>query len=122
MDNRTIMPKYSKKDGISEQTKHEAMAIAKGIQKPGQTKEQTKLVAQGIQKGIDLYKKQQKSKARELDKQLKKAKQAPLAAIDEPVMPQASDIKPKGSFAIALPWCLLVLSWLAFGVYTVRIA
>ena len=51
------------------------MAIAKGTQKPGQTKEQTKLVAQGIQKGIELYKKQQKAKARELDKQLKKAKQ-----------------------------------------------
>lgn len=48
------------------------MKIAKATQKPAQTKEQTKLIAQGIEKGIALYKKQQKEKAREADKQKKK--------------------------------------------------
>ena len=57
---------------ISEQTHAEAMKIAKSTQKPGQTKEQTKLIAQGIEKGIAEYKKQQKVKARERDKQRKK--------------------------------------------------
>lgn len=44
----------------SPQTQEEALKLAKGTQRPAQTKEQTKLIAQGIQKGIDLYKKQQK--------------------------------------------------------------
>ena len=44
----------------SPQTQEEALRVAKGIQRPAQTKEQTKLIAQGIQKGIELYKKQQK--------------------------------------------------------------
>ena len=65
------MAKYSKKSQPSRQTKDEAMKIARGTQRPGQTKEQTKLIAQGIQKGIDLYKREQKAKARELDKRLK---------------------------------------------------
>jgi hypothetical protein len=56
----------------SPQTQEEAMKLAKSTQRPAQTKEQTKLIAQGIQKGIDLYKKQQKEKARELNKRLKK--------------------------------------------------
>jgi len=48
------------------------MKIARGTQKPGQTKEQTKLISQGIKKGIDQYKKQQSARARELDKNSKK--------------------------------------------------
>ena len=54
------------------QTQDEALKISKGTQRPAQTKEQTKLIAQGIQKGIDLYKRQQNEKARELNKKLKK--------------------------------------------------
>ena len=46
---------------ISEKTKADALKVAKGIQKPGQTKEQTKLISQGIEKGIALYKQQQNS-------------------------------------------------------------
>ncbi len=104
------MARYSKKDTASEHSKTEALSIAKGIQKPAQTKEQTKLVAQGIQKGIELYKKQQKSKARELDKLLKKAKQPKIetAAIEEEKETKTS---PK------LPWALFVFSWLGFAVY-----
>ena len=56
---------------LSEQTKIDALKVAKGIQKPGQTKEQTKLIAQGIEKGITDYKKQQGKKLRELDKKRK---------------------------------------------------
>ncbi|HSN24293.1 MAG TPA: DUF2956 family protein, partial [Methylomicrobium sp.] len=51
----------------SQQTQEEALKIARGTQRPAQTKEQTRLIAQGIQKGIDLYKKQQKEKARDLN-------------------------------------------------------
>jgi len=104
------MARYSKKDTAPEHSKTEAIAIAKGIQKPAQTKEQTKLVAQGIQKGIELYKKQQNSKARELDKLLKKAKQ--------PQVETSINEEEKGPHSTPkLPWVLLLLSWLGFAVY-----
>ncbi len=103
------MAKYSKKEKVSEQTKEEAMTLAKGIQKPGQTKEQTKLVAQGIQKGIELYKKQHKAKSRDLDKQLRKAKNVKDEIIDN----TDQQVEKTGSVSW-LPWALLVLSWAAF--------
>jgi len=89
------------------------MAIAKGTQKPGQTKEQTKLIAQGIAKGIEQYKKQQKTKAREADKAQKKAAKAKR---DE-IMEEPIETTHHRSNAW-LPWLLLALSWLGFVVYT----
>ena len=101
------MAKYS----LSEQTQSEAMGIAKSAQTPAQSKEQTKLIAQGIAKGIDLYKKQQKAKQRELNKALKKAKQPPQAEnTEDPAQPQTSS-------ANWLPWTLLGLSWLGFAIF-----
>lgn len=102
---------------ISEQTKADALKIAKGTQKPGQTKEQTKLISQGIEKGIAEYKKQQKAKAREADKQRKqtlKAKQKQQAQITKPEAEQAAQ---SNRFSLYLPWGLLLLSWLGFAAY-----
>ena len=85
--------------------------MARGIQRPGQTKEQTKLIAQGIQKGIDLYKRQQKDKARTLDKKLKQAHGQPSAAVE-------TDIREIVRYRHHwLPWLLLALTWLGIGVY-----
>ena len=111
------MAKYSKKHLLTEKSKDEAMKIARGTQKPGQTKEQTKLIAQGIQKGIEIYKKKQSEKARDLDKKLNKAsaigssQEASTVQVVEPAVV-------KGSM---LPWVLLVLSWLGFMVYVVLV-
>ena len=58
------------------------MRIARGIQRPAQTKQQTRLIAQGIQKGIEQYKKQQNTRARELDKNRKKGQAATRIARD----------------------------------------
>ena len=108
---------------LSEQTKQEALNIAKGIQKPGQKKEQTKIISQGIEKGIAEYKKQQKAKARDADKHRKlelkakqKAEELALAhANQQDVQKQKNQ---KGS-AISryLPWALLVISWAGFAAY-----
>jgi hypothetical protein len=100
----------------SPQTQEEALEIAKSIQRPAQTKEQTKLIAQSIQQGIDLYKRQQKEKARELNKQRKKlAKQkAPQGEQDHPEMAEIIVYQQHW-----LPWLLLILSWLAIGIYWV---
>ena len=87
------------------------MRVARGIQRPGQTKEQTRLIAQGIQKGIEQFKKQQNVKARELDKKLKKVNQQ-LAS------PEAYKIEIQEKVIYRqhwLPWVLLVLSWLALA-------
>ena len=111
------MARNSRKQKVSEQTRDEAMKIARGTQRPGQTKEQTRLIAQGIQKGIDQYKKQQKAKARELDKKLKKVSAAaPASAYPEPVNQQPV-IEQQPSSMGALPWVLLVLSWIGFAIY-----
>ena len=63
-------------ENYSNEVKAEALKIAKGTQRPGQTKEQTRLIAQGIEKGIAEYRKNEKSKARDRDKARKKQARA----------------------------------------------
>ena len=107
------MAKYLKKHQLSETTSDEAIRIARGTQRPGQTKEQTKLVAQGIQKGIEQYKKQQSAKSRELDKKLKNVNQ-------QLVSPEENEVEFKERLVYRqhwLPWLLLALSWLAMAAY-----
>ena len=99
-------------DNISKETKAEALKIARGTQKPGQTKEQTKLIAHGIEKGIADYKKQQKSKARERDKLRKKELKAKELKTEE-----KTEVHPRPSLT-RLPWILLVVSWLSFVAYS----
>lgn len=98
------------KQTISQETQDEAMAMAKKVQKPGQTKEQTKLIALGIQKGIAEYKKQAKNKQRNADKaRKKKTIEQPSANTDE--VQVLNTPTPK------LPWVLLGLSWMGFVAY-----
>ena len=106
------MPKYSK-NKVSDKSRDDALKIARGTQKPGQTREQTKLVAQGIQKGIEQYKKTQKQKARELDKKLNKA-----SSINKANDLSNSDVDEHVTVAKSrLPWILLLLSWAGFAAY-----
>ncbi|UUM31853.1 DUF2956 domain-containing protein [Vibrio japonicus] len=106
----------------SQETQQEATKIANATQRPGQTKEQTRLIAQGIEKGIALYKKQQKEKARLADKAKKKAqreKRAEQQSIEstpsEPAASNSESVK-----APILPWALLALSWVGFIVYIMQ--
>jgi hypothetical protein len=98
----------------SPQTQEEALKIAKSIQRPAQTKEQTKLIAQGIQQGIDLYKKQQKEKARELNKKRKKLTNQKEQIIDHDA-PESPEIVVYQQHW--LPWLLLSLTWVGIGIY-----
>ena len=111
------MAKYSKKHRLSEKSNDEAMKIARGTQRPGQTKEQTKLIAQGIQKGIEIYRKKQSEKARELDKKLNKA--SATGASEQTSAEQ--EVEPVVIKASILPWLLLVISWLGFIVYVLLV-
>ncbi|WP_293750264.1 DUF2956 domain-containing protein [uncultured Paraglaciecola sp.] len=102
------------KNKVSPEVEVQAMKMAKGTQKAGQTKEQTKLISQGIEKGIAEYKKQQGKKLRELDKQRKqKIKQR-----DTENTEILEEVVPKRSVKL-LPWILLGLSWLGFGAYII---
>lgn len=93
-------------------TSTEALKIAKGTQKPGQTKEQTKLIAQGIEKGIAEYKKQQKAKSRERDK----ARKAQLKQKELPLIPEEST-QEKSTTAPKIYLVSLILSWAFFIAY-----
>jgi len=107
------MARYSKKSKSSPETREEAMKIARGTQRPGQSKEQTKLIAQGIQKGIDLYKREQKAKARELDRKLKKV-------AGRNTQSESGDVRIEPPIRYRqhwLPWLLLLLSWVGVGAY-----
>jgi len=108
------MAKY--KTGPSKETEQAATQAAKATQRPGQTKEQTKLIAQGIQKGIEHYKKQQKAKARELDKKLRNVNKPDNQTLsnDQKTSSIESHHAPHQS---KLAWILLFLSWAAFVVY-----
>jgi hypothetical protein len=98
----------------SPQTQEEAFKIARGTQRPAQTKEQTRLIAQGIQKGVDLYKRQQKAKARDLNKKLKRI------SSQKPQSNESDDLEMQQSLVYRqhwLPWLLLFLTWLGVGIY-----
>ena len=110
------MAKYSGKNKVTEKTKDDAMKIARGTQRPGQTKEQTKLIAQGIQKGIEQYKKKHNEKSRELDKKLKK-----VSSMLNPELSTDTTMNPEVLKANKLPWYLLILSWLGFMAYIVLV-
>ncbi|GAC21084.1 DUF2956 domain-containing protein [Paraglaciecola arctica] len=100
------------KNKVSPEVEIQAMKIAKGTQKMGQTKEQTKLIAQGIEKGIAEFKKQQGKKLREIDKQRKqKIKQREQK--DTETVEEESVNNPMPY----LPWILLLLSWIGFVVF-----
>ena len=89
---------------VSKESHAEALKIAKGTQRPAQTKEQTKIIAQGIEKGIAEYKRTQKVKARDRDKRRKKElKAASMMTDDSNEPPEKSPSK----FLVWLPWALL---------------
>ncbi len=101
---------------LSPQTQEEGLKIAKGIQRPAQSKEQTRLIAQGIQQGIDIYKKQQKEKARALDRKLKKVSNQKLQNTST-ADPQVNEVEHIIIYRQHwLPWVLLVITWLAISV------
>jgi len=106
------MAKHSH-DLPSSETQEQALKIARGTQRPKQTKEQTKLIAQGIEKGIQQYKKQQKSKSRELDKKLKQISKK--IRDPEPVEKQIEVIYKQHW----LPWGLLLLTWAGLLGYSI---
>ena len=109
------MAKRSGKHRKSEAAHDEAMRIARGRQRPGQTKAQTKLIAQGIQKGIEQYKKQESARARELDRKLKKVNQQ-LASPAVHEGKSGIQVQEKVVYRQHwLPWVLLIGSWLAMA-------
>jgi hypothetical protein len=95
----------------SNETQEQALKIARSTQRPGQTKEQTKLIAQGIEKGIQNYKKQQKSRSRELDKKLKNVSRQ---MIDEQPPELQTIVEYKQHW---MPWVLLLLTWVGMVAY-----
>ena len=103
------------KTQASKRNEEEAYKIALGIQRPEQTKEQTKLIAQGISKGIELYKKQQKAKTREIDKSRKKALKSREQSQSNDETDDSAETRP--NYAALVAWLLLAGSWIGFAIY-----
>lgn len=103
----------NKNSEISVETQEEALAIAKKMQKPGQTKEQTRLIAQGIQKGIAEYKKTAKNKHRQADKAKKKKQQENQTTEGE----AQNELTTETENSNRIPWILLFSSWAGFATY-----
>lgn len=94
-----------------------ALTIAQGIKQGNQTKTQTKLVAQGIGKGIELYKKQQNKKQRDIDKNKKRELKNKLNSESNNIG-KTNEFQKKTFISQAnIAWGLLLLSWLFFLVY-----
>ena len=108
------MAKNNKYEQVSPQTQEEAIKMAKATQRPGQTKEQTKLIAQGIEKGINLYKKQQKAKSRELNKKLHKASRHSVLPESQDEQVNQHDVIYKQS---DLTWGMMLVSWVGSVVF-----
>lgn len=106
------MAKKAQNRKDARQIQAEAMRIARSTQVPGQTKEQTRRIAQGIQKGIQQYRREESSKARELDKRRKKAQQQ--APIPQPEVRVEERIVNRQHW---LPWVLLLSTWVGFGAF-----
>jgi len=100
----------AKNSKVSQETADQALKVAKGTARPGQTKEQTKLIAQGIEKGVAEFKKREKAKARERDKERKKSKKSEVEVPDMPIETGMSK-------AVLIPWGLLLVSWSVFIAY-----
>jgi hypothetical protein len=100
----------------------EALALARSVQKEGQTKEQTKLISQGIAKGIELYKRQQSAKSRARDKAIKKQQKVRLSTSlndsDTPISHESEPRKPTTHVILTLSGTLdLAISGLLFWIY-----
>lgn len=114
------MTKYKKQNQPSAETMNEADKIARATQRPSQTKEQTRLISLGIQKGIAEYKKQQKSKSRELEKLKKQYKQKLEKQKDQSNTLNIEENRVEHGYKTQwLPWSLLLLSWIGFVIYIV---
>lgn len=106
------------KNKVSPEVQEQALKVAKGIQKPGQTKEQTKLIAQGIEKGIAEYKKQQNKKLREKDKIRKQELKSRQSNTSEALnVSELGDTSGTNGVTQKLPWILLGFSWIGFVIY-----
>nr|CAA6799721.1 MAG: Unknown protein [uncultured Thiotrichaceae bacterium] len=103
------MAKNQAQRQLTREIRERAQSLANQQKFAGQTKEHNKLMTQGIQQGIERYLREQSSKARDLDKQVKQLKKA------EPEIHEVEKIVYREN---KLAWYLLAASWLAFiGAY-----
>jgi hypothetical protein len=101
----------SKKD--SRDLRAEALKLAAGYKVDGQSKEHTKLIAKGVARGIEQFLRQQSEKTRDLDKRSKQLKKATAQIKSEQAAQATETAVPvkTGIWSVALPWCLLFVSW-----------
>lgn len=116
MANRSRAEKKNNKPKLSTQAQAQAQAITDVVAPVSFTKQQRREVKQAIEKGMQNIRTQTKTNNRERDKkhkqlqkELEHYKQTLSALETNPEKPS----RPKA----AIPWGLLLLSWLFFSIY-----
>lgn len=109
------MPKSKHSDKISKDVKAQATKIVRNLNLVADNKEQGKVIAKAVQRGIEAFLRQQSEKTRLLDKKSKE-----LAKLESTLTPKVpadvvSESREIGKGIRWLPWLLLVVSWLLFG-------
>ena len=112
--------RYEKKHGnkpkLSTQAKESAKLITDQVSPKGANKQQRKDIQLAIEKGIEQYKRQQKVKQHEWDKQRKKSQRHLSSHGSETINDELSHQLMKRLCAF-MPWSLLLISWLGFAVF-----
>lgn len=115
--NATTQSNKPKQKKDARDIRAEAQKIANSIKIDGQSPAETKAIANGIQRGMEMFLRQQSEKARELDKKTKKVKQLANRIAQSKSDNQEEEVTAPTPKQTALPWILLGVSWVLFGVF-----
>lgn len=116
MVNRTRAEKKSSKPKLSTEASAQAQGIAKTVIPVSFTKQQRKEVQQAIESGMATVRAQANSKSREREKKVKQLqKQLDNEGDNIATITEASDSKSRVNEA--LPWGLLLISWIGMSAY-----
>lgn len=109
------MSKSKHSDKISKDVKAQATKIVRNLNLVADNKDQGRAITKGVQRGIEAFLRQQSEKARILDKKSKEL--AKLESSLTVAEPDEVEIRLPEKFRLVqwIPWGLLILSWLVFG-------
>jgi hypothetical protein len=116
MTQAAATPNKTKQKKDSRDIRAKAQKIANSIRTDGQSPAETKAITNGIQRGMEMFLRQQSEKARELDKKTKKVKQL-ANQLAQPKPDTQEETTAPIQKQISLPWILLGISWVLFGVF-----
>ena len=121
MSNRSRAEKKGHKPRLSIEAEAQVQVITDRVVPVSFSKLQRKEVQQAIEKGMESIRSQTKSNNRDRDKKVKKLQaqlEAQLNKQHHSITSTENQKTKNTSLTIIIPWSLLILSWLAFAIYS----